>query len=452
MNASCKFLTTWVLKVNNCYHQSVLPVPKMHNRLVIRNVDMHAPWVTWTACRLHPSSTRCAFLSSALSKHERLTLSRHHSQRFVPKAQGQTGGPVRKDKQGAAPDNKGEHRKERNEGTFQDRGSPARRWSDARGDSRGVQRQSMGFRLKGNEGIRDGEDRGKSWRDGPNHSPRNGYSQPDRHDSISAHKGWGRDGVGVGFDARRMERPASHSHDQDAHSMGDTSRQGMRDGRKGGGWHHERGRGRDTSSQDMNRKEGGDWRLGREGDASRSNNSSGDGAVYKASNSGRPTPFKTQAPRADDRPPAHRQQRSTVTGQIPARSSSIKPSLDLPVVREGEGDKGTFFAEGEDARWNRLGLGAEVVAALKALGAHRPSHIQVCAGRSLEEEGRQLAHPIGVDGVPAGVLSATAQCDACMQAHDQGQGPRVWGLGFRVQGFRLVSFILSRLPHKESHA
>ena len=52
---------------------------------------------------------------------------------------------------------------------------------------------------------------------------------------------------------------------------------------------------------------------------------------------------------------------------------------DLPVVRIGaaaEDSQGAFFSRRPD--WTRLGLKADVMAALTTLGITRPSHVQVC--------------------------------------------------------------------------
>lgn len=56
-----------------------------------------------------------------------------------------------------------------------------------------------------------------------------------------------------------------------------------------------------------------------------------------------------------------------------SRPAAAKP-LPLPVVREHDSDKGTFF---HGASFRGSGASAEVISALAAIGITRPSHVQV---------------------------------------------------------------------------
>jgi hypothetical protein len=47
--------------------------------------------------------------------------------------------------------------------------------------------------------------------------------------------------------------------------------------------------------------------------------------------------------------------------------------MDLPIVREQDRDKGTFFA---GSTFAGLGLAQDIQAALRTLGVKKPSHIQ----------------------------------------------------------------------------
>jgi ATP-dependent RNA helicase DDX18/HAS1 len=48
--------------------------------------------------------------------------------------------------------------------------------------------------------------------------------------------------------------------------------------------------------------------------------------------------------------------------------------MDLPIIREQDKDKGTFFAS---STFGGLGLSQDLQAALRTLGIKKPSHIQV---------------------------------------------------------------------------
>ncbi|GFR42534.1 hypothetical protein Agub_g3439 [Astrephomene gubernaculifera] len=76
----------------------------------------------------------------------------------------------------------------------------------------------------------------------------------------------------------------------------------------------------------------------------------------------------------------------------PGSSTGNRPlPYDLPLVRPGEGDKGTFFS---GRGWRQVGASEEVVAALRELGIKRPSHIQAEAmSRLLPQPGKAGGGP-----------------------------------------------------------
>ncbi len=129
-----------------------------------------------------------------------------------------------------------------------------------------------------------------------------------------------------------------------------------------------------------------DWGNGEKEEAERSSRMGGAGVARKERSSrigevagkGRGTggQLRRDPYRSDGRAQQSGTAASPHVQQPPATSLLAKApsSPPLPVVRERDSDKGTFFHGGS---FKSCGASSEVIAALAALGISRPSHVQV---------------------------------------------------------------------------